>query len=136
MLKVTFDGNDKQGYTALVEIPYDILVHKAGMGGKCLFCDESPDGMKKEDLLLWIRNQVYRVEEVNIFEHEMVVIHTDTGFEPGPGKGEHFEELEDTSGVGAPFDPNHNMTSEQMLEQIAQGKIDVSTLPKSYPDEE
>jgi hypothetical protein len=136
MIKITFDGNEKQGFNILAEIPYDILVHKEGMDGKGLFCDEAPDDIKKENLLLWARNAIFLVEEVNIFEHEMVIIHTDTSFEPGPGKGEHFEELEDTSGVGAPFDPNHSMTAEQMLEQIAQGKIDPSTLPASFPDEE
>lgn len=158
MIKVTFDGNNTNGFTILVEIPYDILVHKPDNAGKCLFCDESPDGMRKGELLVWVKNQIYFVEEVNIFEHELVVIHTDTTFEPGPGKGEHFEELTDQStlGVGAPvvqgfvntpgdlvegeskttfFDPNHNMTSEQMLEEVAQGKIDISTLPISYSDE-
>jgi hypothetical protein len=163
MIKITFDGNNTEGYTILAEIPYDILVHKPGNAGKCLFCDESPDNMRIEDLLPWTRDRILAVEEVNIFEHEMVIIHTDSLFDPGPHDGlRHHEELirEAIAGGAGPTEfglPNSDQmlamakervaqsnsakdeayyknynSSEELLEAVAQGKVDVSSLPESY----
>lgn len=153
MLKIVFDGNEKDGYSIHTKIPSELTTD---LKGSNLIVDEAPTLIACVNK---IRETILEVEGFDIFNHEFLIIHEDSAFEPGPhaeGEIKHFEELEDTLGVGAPvvqgfvntpgdlvegqskttsFDPNHNMTSEQMLEEVAQGKIDISTLPISYSDE-